>query len=105
LFGLVAAFVLSGGFAGALAMVRSGQAERMAQGALSMLFFQAILVANLLGLGMNAIFSERELRRYPLTAVDRLLAPHVIAILDPFWSLYLAFSHLTGQRQAHIESL
>jgi hypothetical protein len=90
-FGLFAALVLFGGIAGGLIAVRSKGAERMAQGALSMLFFQSILVANLLGMGMNAIFSETELRCYPLTAVDRLVSRHLIAILDPFWFVYLAF--------------
>jgi hypothetical protein len=91
LFGLVAALALLRGFSGGLVAIRSGHAERTAQDALSILFVQAILVANLLGAGMNEIFSETELRRYPLTSLERLAARHAIAMLDPFWFVYLTF--------------
>ncbi|MBX9660668.1 MAG: hypothetical protein K2X00_19100 [Nitrospiraceae bacterium] len=84
-----AALILYTGFATGRS-VFLGQAQRAVPGALSVLFLQSILVTNLLGVGMNVIFSEAELRRYPLTVFDRLLARHVIAILDPFWAVYLA---------------
>ena len=57
---------------------------------LTALFLEAVLAANILGFGMNAIFSDTELRRYPLTALDRRLARHLTGIVDPFWFLFLA---------------
>ncbi len=87
---LFAALALFAGFEGGVAAVRSGHAEAVARDVFSIVFLQAILVSNLTGLGMAAIFSETELRRYPLTTLDRLIARHVIAILDPFWLLYLS---------------
>src|SRR5207249_3451761 len=45
---------------------------------------------NILGFGLNAIFSETELRRYPLSAADRRLSRHLAGILDPFWFPSLA---------------
>lgn len=87
---LFAALALFAGFEGGLAAVRSGRAEAVARDVFSIVFLQAVLVSNLMGLGMAAIFSETELRRYPLTALDRLIARHAIAILDPFWLLYLS---------------
>src|ERR1039458_8096654 len=38
-------------------------------------------------LGMNAIFAESEMRRYPLRARERELARHIVAMLDPYWYL------------------
>ncbi|HEY1338070.1 MAG TPA: hypothetical protein VGF59_11205, partial [Bryobacteraceae bacterium] len=67
--------------------VRMGKAELVAQIVLTALFVQAILATVMLGFGMNAVFSDVELRRYPLGAVDRFVARHLIGILDPFWFL------------------
>jgi hypothetical protein len=79
-----------GGFGAAMAAVQSGKALAIAQAALAGLFIQAVISTNLLGFGMSTIFSETELRRYPLTASDRRLARHLTGILDPFWFLFLA---------------
>ena len=87
--GTFAALALFAGLEGGVAAVRAGRAEAVARDAFSIIFLQAMLISNLMGLGMAAIFSETELRRYPLTDLDRLVARHVIAILDPFWLLYL----------------
>ena len=38
---------------------------------------------------MNAIFSDLELRRYPLASGERRLTRHLIGIVDPFWFLFL----------------
>jgi len=43
-----------------------------------------------LGFGVNAIFTDAQLRRYPLKAQERRVARHLIGILDPFWFLILA---------------
>jgi len=87
---LVIALLSTGGFGAGLLAVRSGKAEQIAQGVLTVLFLEAVLAANILGFGMSAIFSETELRRYPLAAVDRRIARHLTGILDPFWFLFLA---------------
>ena len=87
---LLIALLASGGFGAALLAVRSGKAEQVAQAVLSGLYVQAVVAAVILGFGVNAIFSEAQLRRYPLKARERRLARHFIGILDPFWFLILA---------------
>ena len=89
---LIAAVALlsTGGFGAAVLAVRSGKAEAVAQAVLSGVFFEAILASNILGFGLNAIFSDVELRRYPLGSTDRRFARHLIGIADPFWILFLA---------------
>ncbi|MCX6626584.1 MAG: hypothetical protein NTW28_03010 [Candidatus Solibacter sp.] len=87
---MLVALLSTGGFGAAMLAVRSGKAEAIARGVLSVLFLEAVLAANILGFGMSAIFSETELRRYPLTAADRRTARHLTGILDPFWFLFLA---------------
>lgn len=88
---LIAVFA-SGGFGAALVAVRTGKAELVAQAVLSGLYVQAVIAAVVLGFGVNAIFSEAQLRRYPLKAQERRVARHFIGILDPFWFLILALS-------------
>jgi hypothetical protein len=80
----------SGGFGAALVAVRTGKAETVAQAVLSGLYVQAVVAAVVLGFGVNAIFSEAQLRRYPLKAQERRVARHFIGVLDPFWFLILA---------------
>ena len=87
---LLIALLASGGFGAALVAVRTGKAELVAQAVLSGLYVEAVVAAVLLGFGMNAIFSEAQLRRYPLKAQERRLARHFTGILDPFWFLILA---------------
>jgi len=62
----------------------------VAQVVLSALYVQAVVAAVILGFGVNAIFSDAQLRRYPLKARERWAARHFIGILDPFWFLILA---------------
>jgi hypothetical protein len=90
LLALLLALLTTGGFAAAIVAVRAGKAEAIAQGALLALFLQALIASNVMGFGMNAIFSDAELRRYPLAAPDRRIARHLIGLVDPFWFLYLA---------------
>jgi hypothetical protein len=87
---MLIALLTTGGIGTAMLAVRSGKAEKIAQGVLTALFLEAVLAANILGFGMSAVFAETELRRYPLTAPDRRIARHLTGILDPFWFLFLA---------------
>jgi hypothetical protein len=87
---LLIALLASGGFGAALVAVRTGKAELVAQAVLSSLYVQAVVAAVILGFGVNAIFSDAQLRRYPLKARERWTARHFIGILDPFWFLILA---------------
>jgi hypothetical protein len=82
------ALMAAGGFGAAMAAVQAGKALIMAQAVLMGLFIQAVISTNILGFGMSTVFSETELRRYPLTATDRRLARHLTGILDPFWFLF-----------------
>lgn len=82
-------FALGGLGAGAAA-VKSGKAELVARIVLGSLFLNAVIASVIMGFGMNAMFSEAALRRYPLTALERVVARHFIGIADPFWFLFLA---------------
>jgi hypothetical protein len=86
LFGLL----MSGGFGAGMTAVRMGQTELVAQVVLTALFVQALIGSVVLGYGVNAIFSDVELRRYPIHAGERFLARHIIGIADPFWFFILA---------------
>jgi len=90
LFVLVAVLLGAGGLGAAMVAVRSGKAETVAQIVLGALFFQALMATVIMGFGMNAMFSETELRRYPVSAIERLLTRHLIALVDPFWFLVAA---------------
>ncbi|HXN21665.1 MAG TPA: hypothetical protein VOA41_02850 [Candidatus Dormibacteraeota bacterium] len=80
----------SAGVGAAMVAVRSGKAQMVAQLVLTSLFVQVVLVTVIIGFGMNAMFSDAELRRYPVNALDRRLTRHLIAMVDPFWFLVLA---------------
>jgi hypothetical protein len=82
---LLLALFGAGGIGAGFGAVRVGKAELVAQIVLTALFCQAIMASILLGFGMNAVFTEVELRRYPVTALDRRVARHLIGIVDPFW--------------------
>jgi len=86
---MLIALLTSGGVGAAVYAVRTGHGEKIAQAVLTAIFFEAVLASNILGFGMNAIFSDLELRRYPLTASERRLTRHLIGIVDPFWFLFL----------------
>jgi hypothetical protein len=89
LFVLVAALLAAGGIGGGIVAVKSGHAGMVARISLSGIFLSAVMWTLLLGFGMNAVFSESELRRYPLSAGDRRLVTFFIGIADPFWFLIL----------------
>lgn len=86
----VGALLAAGGFGAGLAAVRTGKAELVARVVLSVLYLQALLATVILGFGVNDVFVEAELRRYPLRARERRLARHFLGVLDPFWFLILA---------------
>ncbi len=90
IFVLVVALLGAGGLGAGIVAVRMGKAQMLAQLVLASLFFQTLLATVIMGFGMNAMFSETELRRYPLTALERRLTRHLIGIIDPFWVLSLA---------------
>ncbi len=90
LFILVSVALWAGGLGAAVVAVRSGKAQLVADAALTGLYFQAVMMAVMLGFGMNTIFSDYELRRYPVRARERWLARHLIGMVDPFWLLVLA---------------
>jgi hypothetical protein len=75
---------------GGMAAVRLGRAERIAQGLLTAFFVCATITSVMLGFGMNQVFSDSELRRFPLKASERRFARHFAGIADPFWFLFLA---------------
>jgi len=79
-----------GGYKAGVAAVETGQAELVAQIVLAAVFLQATLSTVVLGFGIGAVFAEKELRRYPLTAGQRRMARHITGIVDPFWFLVLA---------------
>jgi hypothetical protein len=87
---LLIALLAAGGLAAGIVAIRAGQGERIVQTVLFALFLQAVFASNIMGFGLNAIFSDTELRRYPLSALDRRLARHLIGIADPFWFFFLA---------------
>jgi hypothetical protein len=79
-----------GGFGAGIAAVRSGKAEILAQSLLSALFVSALISSVMLGFGINAAFSDAELRRYPLRERERRFARHLTGAADPFWFLFVA---------------
>src|SRR5664279_5347255 len=80
----------AGGVGAGILAVRSGKGTQLAGALLTGIFAQGLLASVLLGFGMTAIFSETELRRYPLRSYERRLTRHFIGIVDPFWILFFA---------------
>jgi hypothetical protein len=89
LFMMVAALTTLGGVGAGIVAMKAGKAETMAQVVLSGLLLNAVLATVLLGFGVNAVFSETELLRYPLRARERFVTRHFLGIVDPFWILVL----------------
>ena len=89
LFVLVFALLTAGGLGAGMIAVRSGKAGMVARVVLTSLFMQALITSVILGFGLSAVFSDLELRRYPIAARERFLVRHLIGIIDPFWFLIL----------------
>jgi len=68
--------------------IKSGKGTLLAGVLLGGIFAQGLLASVILGFGMTTIFSEVELRRYPLRERERRLTRHLIGIADPFWLLF-----------------
>lgn len=91
LFGMmVFALLAFGGFGAALAGVKSGHAELVARIVLAAFFFNGLTASVILGFGMDSVFSGAALRRYPLSALDRLVARQLTAFFEPLWMIVLA---------------
>lgn len=89
LFGLAAVFLQFGGIGAVTAAIYSGKAELTTGILLSVIYANAILFALLLGIGLDPVFSDEVLRRYPLRRVERFAARQVLSILEPIWLLIL----------------
>ena len=85
---MVLALLGAGGLGAGMVAIRSGHGTTLAGAMLSGVFAQGLLASVILGFGMATIFSETELRRYPLRAAERRLTRHLIGIVDPFWILF-----------------
>ena len=85
---MVVALLAAGGVGAGMAAIRSGNGTTLAGALLTGIFAQALLASVILGFGMATIFSETELRRYPLRAAERRVTRHFIGIADPFWILF-----------------
>jgi hypothetical protein len=86
---LVAALLGAGGIGAGIGAVKLGKSGMVAKAVLTSVYGGAVMWTLLLGFGMNAVFSETELRRYPLAARERRLVTFFIGIADPFWLLIL----------------
>src|SRR5580658_3019027 len=86
---LVGALLGAGGIGAGLAAVKMGKTGMVAKAVLTGVYGGAVMWTLLLGFGMNAVFSETELRRYPMAARERRLVTFFIGIVDPFWLLIL----------------
>jgi hypothetical protein len=86
---LVGALLGAGGIGAGIAAVKMGKSGMVAKAVLTSVYGGAVMWTLLLGFGMNAVFSETELRRYPLAARERRLVGFFIGIVDPFWLLIL----------------
>src|ERR1017187_652621 len=87
---MLLALLGAGGTGAGMAAIHSGHGTVLAGALLSGIFMQGLLASVILGFGMATIFSEAELRRYPLRAADRRVTRHFIGIADPFWILFFA---------------
>lgn len=81
--------MVAGGLGAGIAAVKSGKATMVAAAVLGGLFLQALLAAVILGFGVNEVFADIELRRFPLRAREREVARHFLGAVDPFWILIL----------------
>jgi hypothetical protein len=96
--GLIGVFVGLGGFGVAIAAVRLGQAKLVARIVLSASFAVALFAALLLGPVTGTAFSDKTLRRYPLTHFERLASRYAVGLFDTLWLfvLVLDFSVAVG---------
>lgn len=86
---MVMALLGAGGISAGMLAIRSGKGPVLAGAILTGVFVQGLLASVILGFGMTTIFSDTELRRFPLRAAERRLTRHFIGMADPFWILFL----------------
>src|ERR1017187_10709166 len=86
---MVVALLAAGGIGAGMAAIRGGKGTFIAGVLLGGIYGQAIVASVVLGFGMTAVFSETELRRFPVRALERRLTRHFIGIVDPYWLLFL----------------
>jgi hypothetical protein len=86
---MVGALLGAGGIGAGIGAVKMGKTGMVAKMVLTSVYGGALMWTLLLGFGMNAVFSETELRRYPLAPRERRLVTFFIGIVDPFWLLVL----------------
>jgi hypothetical protein len=69
-------------------------------------FFNAVVISVMLGFGLSDTFSDRALRRYPLSRAGRLAVRHGLALLEPLWlvTAVLAFVCAVSASPAAIPS-
>jgi hypothetical protein len=91
---ILAVMIAFGGLGAAVALVKLGRGETIAQWLLAAIFVNASAAAVLLGIGVSPAFSEAALRRYPLSRIGRFVARHATGLLEPLWLLVLSL--LTG---------
>jgi hypothetical protein len=88
---LIVALLALAGFGAGLAAIRARHADvAIARVVLGGFFLNALFSSIALGVGMNATFSDTALRRYPLSALERLAARQMLAFLEPLWMFVLA---------------
>src|ERR1700733_5355626 len=85
---MVLALLAAGGTGAGMMAIRSGHAATLAGALLSGIFAQGLLASVILGFGMATIFTDAELRRYPLRATERRVTRHFVGVADPFWILF-----------------
>jgi hypothetical protein len=79
-----------GGFGAALAGVSTGQSEEIARGMLTGLLLSGVTASLFFGIGPRSAFSDRVLRRYPLSSFDRMWIRYLLGIIDPIWAIVAA---------------
>ncbi len=89
---LVVVLLVMGGFGAAMASIRLGKAELVARVVLGAFYLFGFFASAVLGIGVNEVFSDAALRRYPLSASARVAARHLTALLEPLWMFRLAFN-------------
>jgi hypothetical protein len=88
----LAIVLAAGGVGAAFASILVGQAEPVARVVLGGAFLNMLVTSVLLGFGMNKVFAETSLRRYPLTVWEQLAARQFIGVLEPLWLLAAALN-------------
>ncbi len=81
---------LLGGFAAGRAAIQLGRAEMLTRAVLGAIFVYALVAAVMLGAGIRDTFSDRALRRFPMSGRERFMARHLVTLLEPTWVLALA---------------